>query len=94
MNQLPTAVPAAPHGVDDTAVDVLVLVQSDDRIRLEWPDGVAVRTHPDPRPLRAALRSTGGFARWRPGRQLLAVPAGPGRSLLFGLAAPAPVVPR
>lgn len=87
MNQLPPALPAVTHVDDGASVDVLVLVQSDDVIRLEWSDGVVVRGHHDPHRLRAALRSTGGFARWRPRRHELAVPSGPGGNLLFDLGA-------
>lgn len=74
---------------DGDSVDVLAVVQSDGLIRLEWPDEVVVRWHHDTRRLAAALRRTGGFARWRPRWHALAVPSGPGRSHLFNLADPA-----
>lgn len=73
---------------DDSSTDVLAVVQSDGLIRLEWPDEVVVRRHHDPRRLAAALRHTGGFARWQPRWRVLAVPSGPGRNLLFHLAEP------
>ncbi|MGW0044176.1 hypothetical protein [Rhodococcus sp. NPDC003348] len=73
---------------DERSIDVLAVVQSDGLIRLEWPDEVVVRWHHDARRLAAALRRTGGFARWKSGWHALAVPSGPGGNLLFNLAAP------
>lgn len=71
--------------VHSAGIDVLGSVLSDGRIRLEWPSGVVRRTHPEPDLVRAALRSTGGFARWSESRSVLVVPVAPGTERLFPL---------
>lgn len=69
-------------------VDVLGSVLPDGRIRLEWSDGVVRRRHRDPELVRAALRRTGGFARWSEQGAVLSVPVEPGVDRLFPLRNP------
>ena len=71
-----------------TGIDVLGLVLPDGRIRLEWPGGVVRRRHPEPDLVRAALRRTGGFARWSGPASTLTVPVAPGTERLFALPQP------
>lgn len=79
---------ARKSGEDDGSVDVLAVVRPDGLIRLESTGDVVVRWHHDTRRLAAALRRTGGFARWRPRRHALSVPTEPGHNHLFNLADP------
>lgn len=73
------------------SVDVLASVRRGGMIRLESHDDVLECWHQDTRRLAAALRRTGGFARWSSRWHALAVPIEPGRNSLFNLADPAAV---